>query len=113
MPFIFTEDYGQTWIYSTLSPLLKWPVNTPENRNKEVFVCIADYGHSTGFNLATEKSYFFTVLVNNLQRILDRIIINAGDQIYSIVILRELQIIPNSVNLDMDVVYTHNCHQVR
>jgi hypothetical protein len=84
--------------------------NTLENQSREVFVCIGDYGHSTGFNLATEKSYFFDVLINNLNKNYKKSNYQCwGPDIFNRYFKR-LRYIQNAVNLDMDVVYAHDCH---
>lgn len=107
--------YGGLWTDMDIlyfKPITEMVCNTPENRNKEVFVCIGDYGHSTGFNLATEKSHFFEVLVNNLNKTFRQREYQCwGPDIFN-KYFKKLQIIPNAVNLDMDIVYTYDCHHV-
>ena len=63
--------YGGLWsdmdiIY--FKPVNELEVNKPENKDKQIFVCIASYGHSTGFNMATAESEFFMHLRDNLNR---------------------------------------------
>jgi len=108
--------YGGIWSDLDIlyfKPMTEMSINIPENRNKEVFVCMSDYGHSTGFNLATEKSHFFEVLLNNLNQ---EFKLNHyqcwGPDIFN-KYFKRFKSIPNAANLDMDVVYAHNCHQVK
>lgn len=107
--------YGGLWSDMDIlyfKPVSEMACNVPENRNKEVFVCIGDYGHSTGFNLAVEKSHFFEVLVNNLNKNYQRNNYQCwGPDIFNRY-FKKLRSIPKAVNLGMDVVYAHDCHHV-
>ena len=87
-------------------------VNTEENKEKQVYVCIADYGHSTGFNLATEGSKFFTKLLEMLNPEYKPLEYQCwGPDMFN-KYFRKLELIPAGVNIPMDVVYAHNCHNV-
>ncbi len=105
--------YGGLWSDMDIlyfRPMTDIAVNTYENRNKDVFVCISDYGHSTGFNMATEKSHFFEILVNSLSKNFKKNNYQCwGPDIFNRY-FKKLRFIPNAVNLDMDVVYAHDCH---
>jgi mannosyltransferase OCH1-like enzyme len=108
--------YGGLWSDMDIlyfKPISEMSCNTLENQNKEVFVCISDYGHSTGFNLATENSHFFDILVNNLNKTFKQRDYQCwGPDIFNRY-FKKLEFIPNAINLDMDTVYAHNCHQVK
>jgi hypothetical protein len=107
--------YGGVWsdldvIY--FKPMDELRANTEENNGKEVYVCIGDYGHSTGFIMASAGSHFFSKLSEyatheyrpgNYQCL--------GPDIFN-KYFPTLKSIPNSVNLSMDIVYAHNCHRV-
>lgn len=107
--------YGGVWsdmdiIY--FKPIERLKANTEENYNKETFVCVGDYGHSTGFVMAVENSSFFNTLTDHV----------AGEYTagnYQCLgpdmfnkYYKRVSDIPNSVNLSMDVVYSYNCHNV-
>ncbi len=108
--------YGGVWsdldiIY--FKPLEKLKANTEENKDKEVYVCVCDYGHSTGFNMATPNSEFFNFLSNKLNQVY-----HPGHyQCWGPDMMNKYNRNPDSireaVNLSMDVVYAHNAHQVR
>jgi len=107
--------YGGVWsdmdiIY--FKPLEQLAVNKPENAEKETYVCIGNYGHSTGFNMAKPESRFFT----KLRDVLSVEYKSYGYQCWGPDIFnkyfKSFKSIPNAVNLSMDVVYAHNCHQV-
>jgi hypothetical protein len=108
--------YGGLWTDMDIlyfKPMADMAANVPKNRNKEVFVCISDYGHSTGFNLATEKSKFFETLLNNLAINFKRNEYQCwGPDIFN-KYFKRLESIPKSVNLEMDVVYAHDCHHAK
>ena len=105
--------YGGLWSDMDIlyfKPVTEMNANRPENANKEVFVCISDYGHSTGFNLAKEESKFFGTLRANLDRNFKQRYYQCwGPDIFN-KYFRKLSSIPNAVNLDMDIVYAHDCH---
>jgi hypothetical protein len=95
------------------NPIEKIKANIPENKNKEVFVCISpEYGHSTGFNMASKESQFFNILSdkirfeykpNNYQC--------WGPDIFN-KYFKRIESIPLGVNLPMEVVYAHDCYHV-
>lgn len=88
-------------------------VNTEENKDKEVYVCIADYGHSTGFNMAIGGSKFFTKLLENLNPDYKPLEYQCwGPDMFN-KYFRKLKSISGGVNIPMDVVYAHNCHNVK
>ena len=72
-------------------PMTELAVNKPENKDKKAFVCISDYGHSTGFNMATPDSEFFKILSENLNNeYRPSSLFNAGGRICGIKYLRLL-----------------------
>jgi hypothetical protein len=94
-------------------PITKLLVNKLENKDKETFVCMTDYGHSTGFVMSVMGSKFYNKL---------------SEVIYKEYKLREYQClgpdmfnkyfkyfdsIPDAVNIEMDAVYAHNVYQVK
>lgn len=108
--------YGGVWsdldiIY--FKPITELKVNKEENRDKEAYVCIGPYGHSTGFNMATPNSKFFERLSNllNVEYRKNEYQCWGPDMFNKY--YKSFSSIPNAVNLDMDVVYAHDCHQVR
>lgn len=105
--------YGGLWSDMDIlyfRPITDMAANTPENHSKDVFVCISDYGHSTGFNMAIEKSRFFEVLVNNLNKNFKQKEYQCwGPDIFNRY-FKSLSSISSVVNIDMDTVYAHDCH---
>ena len=108
-------NYGGLWSDTDIiyfKPVTELEVNKPENKTKEVYVCIADYGHSTGFNMATAKSEFFERLMNNL----NKEYIPSGYQCWGPDMwnkyYKTLKHIKNGAEIGMDAVYAHNCHMV-
>jgi hypothetical protein len=88
-------------------------VNIEANKHKEAYVCIADYGHSTGFNMAIEGSKLFTQLLENLNPDYKPLEYQCwGPDMFN-KYFRKLELIPEGVNIPMDVVYAHNCYNVR
>lgn len=108
--------YGGLWSDTDIiyfKPVTELFVNTPKNKDKDVFVCIADYGHSTGFNMAKPDSKFFTFLVDRLNREYNP----SGYQCWGPDMwnkyFKTLDRIPGGCEIGMEAVYAHNCHQVR
>lgn len=107
--------YGGVWsdldiIY--FKPLSELKANIPENKEKETYVCIGPYGHSTGLNMATDKSRFFGLCSNMLNREYRPRDYQCWGPDMMNRNFKEFERIPNAVNLSMDVVYAHNAHQV-
>lgn len=93
-------------------PITELKVNISENKDKEIFVCIADYGHSTGFNMAKPNNLFFETLMGTFNEEYDRIKYQCwGPDLYN-KYFKKIESIPNSINLDMDVVYAYDCFHV-
>jgi len=108
--------YGGLWsdmdiIYFRSVNALK--VNKPENRDKKVFVCITDYGHSTGFNMAAPESEFFIFLSDNLNNeYLPSAYQCWGPDMWN-KYFKTLESIPGGCEIGMEAVYAHNAHQVK
>ena len=108
--------YGGIWsdmdiIY--FKPLDQLKANNKENKNKEVFVCISDYGHSTGFNMAIKESRFYSKLNEMLKYEYKPYEYQCwGPDIYN-KFFKTMNSIPGGFNLSMDVVYAHDCHHVK
>lgn len=108
--------YGGLWsdmdiIY--FKPVTELKVNRIENFYKDVFVCIADYGHSTGFNMANPGSAFFIFLSDNLNREYK----STGYQCWGPDMwnkyFKTLDSIIGGCEIGMEAVYAHNCHKVQ
>jgi hypothetical protein len=108
--------YGGLWsdmdiIY--FKPMTELAVNKPDNKDKKVFVCIGDYGHSTGFNMATPESEFFTFLSENLNKeYLPSAYQCWGPDMWN-KYFKTLKHIKGGCEIGMDAVYAHNAHQVK
>lgn len=109
-------NYGGLWsdtdilYFKSMNDLC---VNTPENKNKETYVCIADYGHSTGFNMSIEGGRFFSQLRDLMNLEYKPLEYQCwGPDMFN-KYFRKIESIPDAVNIPMDVVYAHNCHNVK
>jgi hypothetical protein len=107
--------YGGLWsdtdiIYFRSVNALK--ANVPENKDKEMFVCIADYGHSTGFNMAVEGNEFTRILNDNMNREYKS---NAyqcwGPDMWN-KYFKTLKDVPGGAEIGMEAVYAHDVHNV-
>ncbi|MEN6569001.1 MAG: glycosyltransferase [Rikenellaceae bacterium] len=107
--------YGGVWSDTDIiyfKPMTDICINTEENKSKETYVCIGDYGHSTGLNMATEGSQFFEYLSGLLKREYNPKNYQCwGPDMFN-KYYRKFENIPNAVNIPMDVIYAHNCHNV-
>jgi hypothetical protein len=109
------KQHGGVWsdldiIY--FKPLTDLKANTSENKDKEVYVCTGDYGHSTGFNMARPDSQFFNHLSDRLSAEYNPDNYQCwGPDLFN-KYYKKVELIPGAVNLSMDVVYAHNCHNV-
>ena len=93
-------------------PMSDLKVNIPENEDKETYVCISWYGHSTGFNMANEGSRFFESLFSKLRVEYKKKEYQCwGPDLFN-KYYKTLESIPSAINLSMDVVYTYDCHHV-
>ena len=98
---------------STPRIIYQLKANNKENKNKEVFVCISDYGHSTGFNMAIKESRFYSKLNEMLKYEYKPYEYQCwGPDIYN-KFFKTMNSIPDGFNLSMDVVYAHDCHHVK
>ena len=108
--------YGGVWsdmdiIY--FKPITQLRANKPENKDKETYVCISSYGHSTGFNMATKDSRFFGFFTNTLNKEYHPKHYQCWGPEMMNKYYRDMDKIPNAVNLSMDVVYAHSAYNVR
>jgi hypothetical protein len=110
--------FGGVWsdmdiIY--FKPITNLLVNTIENRNKETFVCSSAYGHSIGFLMSQPKSKFFQYLLDIIKsRPLPSQYQAIGPTLYN-EYFRNIETINQlspAINLDMDVVYSHNAGSI-
>lgn len=107
--------YGGLWSDTDIiyfKPMDEICVNKPANKDKETYVCIGDYGHSTGFNMAISEGKFF----DKLRESMNNEYHPQGYQCWGPDMFnkyfRKYELIPGGVNIPMDVVYAHNCHNV-
>lgn len=110
------NHYGGVWSDLDIlyfKPITELKVNVPENKNIENYVCISpDYGHSTGFNMASEGNQFYGKLVDFLPLEYHHKNYQCwGPDIFN-KYFKHLNSMPSTINLDMDVVYAHDCHRV-
>lgn len=108
--------YGGLWTDLDIlyfRPITELKVNIPENKDKETFVCISpSYGHSTGFNMATEGSQFFGKLKEQLAIEYKPNGYQCwGPDIFN-KYFKTLDSVPGGVEIGMDAVYAHDCYTV-
>ena len=107
--------YGGVWsdmdiIY--FKPIEALKVNIPENKDKESFVCIGNYGHSTGFNMAVKECGFFKRLYDEVLKKYEPYNYQCwGPDLFNR-LFKTVQSIHRGVNLSMDVVYAHDCYRM-
>lgn len=106
--------YGGVWSDTDIiyfKSLNELKVNKEENRNKQVYVCISpDYGHSTGFNMAIKDNEFFKKLIDKYSDDYKRYEYQCwGPDLFN-KYFETIESVHGGVNLDMDVVYAHNCY---
>jgi mannosyltransferase OCH1-like enzyme len=111
--------YGGVWsdmdvIY--FKPMTSLKVNTSENKEIETFVCIGPYGHSTGFVMSSENNKFFKKLsyaTIDEYRPIDYQCL--GPDMFNKYgrTIKDIEGYSSAINLDMDVVYAHNCWQIK
>jgi len=108
--------YGGLWSDTDIiyfKPVTELMVNNPGNEDKKVFVCIYDYGHSTGFNMAVAGSEFFTFLSNHLNEEYKPSAYQCwGPDMWN-KYYKTLKSITGGCEIGMDAVYAHNAHQVK
>lgn len=81
-------------------------VNKSQYEDKEVFGCIAHYGHSTGFLMARPESRMFNILCDALVKEFSPTSYQCiGPDLFNKYFRNR---ITNGVNLSMDVVYAHD-----
>lgn len=110
--------YGGVWsdmdiIY--FKPITNLLVNTVENRNKETFVCTSGYGHSIGFLMGQSTSTFFKLLLEIIKsRGVPTQYQAIGPTLYNEHFrnIESINQISSAVNLDMDVVYSHDASSI-
>jgi hypothetical protein len=107
--------YGGAWSDTDIiyfQPMIKLMINNPGNKDKEVFVCISNYGHSTGFNLAIPEADFFNTLMDNMNHEYHpRKYQCWGPDMWN-KYFRKLNSISNGAEIGKDAVYAHDIHDV-
>lgn len=107
--------YGGIWsdtdiiYFKSVNNLL---VNNEINKYKQVYICISNYGHSTGFNMALPRTDFFKSLSENLNREYHPSRYQCwGPDMWN-KYYKKLESITHGVDIGMDAVYAHDCHHV-
>jgi hypothetical protein len=115
--YYFLGKYGG--VYSDMDivyfrPITKIEVNKKENKKKETFVCISDYGHSNGFFMSSEGSQFFNTMFELAKRIdLRKYQSNGPDLCNSVYpTIESIQKISPVENISMEAVYYYNGQRV-
>jgi len=115
--YYFLGKYGG--VYSDMDivyfkPITNIDVNKRENKNKETFVCISEYGHSNGFFMAVEGSQFFKSMFEIAKRIdLTKYQSNGPDLCNArYPTIESIEEISPVANIGMDAVYYYNGQNV-
>jgi mannosyltransferase OCH1-like enzyme len=90
-------------------------VNVIENQNKETFVCSSAYGHSIGFLMSQPGSKFFQYLLDTIKsRPMPSQYQAIGPTLYNENFrnIETINLLSPAINLDMDVVYSHNAGSI-
>ncbi len=107
--------YGGLWTDLDVlyfKPVTELKVNIPQNKDKEIYVCISpEYGHSTGFNMALPGSGFLSELMKHFDEEYNGKYQCWGPDMFN-KYFNTLDKIPNSVNIGMEAVYAHDCFHV-
>lgn len=107
------SSYGGVWsdmdiIY--IKAIDKLEVNIKENKDKDSFVCISDYGHSVGFLMSSEGSQFFHMMKCNIaSEFKSNDYQCIGPKIYNKYCPF---LLPSMVNIKMNAIYPHNATYV-
>jgi hypothetical protein len=108
--------YGGAWADMDIlffKPMNDLSVNIPENQEKETFVCMCGYGHSTGFVMARKGSKFFGALLDFVKDEYPKGSYQCiGPDMFNkyFPTLESINAISPAVNMDMDVVYAHDAY---
>jgi len=109
------EEHGGLWADSDIlffRPMRSMSVNTLCNRDKDVYVTLCDYGHSTGFLMARPHSIFYRRLKSN---VMSNFVATHYQCIGPIMFNKyfpKLESIPSVINISMDVVYRYRFQNV-
>jgi hypothetical protein len=104
--------YGGVWTDMDIvyfKPIAELEVNVEKHKNAGTFVCKADYGHSTGFLMASENNEFFGKLSDLIAK---EFRASQYQCIGPALMNKYYSSLMNAVNLKMDVVYAHDCNHV-
>lgn len=127
MPETYKSDFirdhllyisGGVWADSDVlffKPITSLAVNVPENKNKETFVCMGNYGHSNGFLMAAQGSRFFGLMSSVSSSQYDpHNYQSTGPSMYNkyAPTFDALNRYSPAVNIGMDAVYSHDASQI-
>ncbi len=110
--------YGGAWIDTDIiffKPIEELKINIPENKDIETVVCIGPYGHSTGINMACEDNKMFGVFLSMLTAEYRKRKYQCwGPDMFNkyFKTIGQINRITKAINLDMDVIYAHDIHDV-
>lgn len=97
-------------------PMTELAVNIPENKDKQVFVCISHYGHSAGFLMAVKGNKYYELLTTMAKNNFDpKKYQGIGATMFNeqLPSLESINIISPAVNIDMDAVYIHDAMHIK
>ena len=95
-------------------PITELYVNIEENHDKETFVCICNYGHSSGFFMSSPGSRFFRRMFNEAIKVdLVKYQSNGPDLCNRLFpTIGSIEAISPAINIGMDSVYFYNGQHV-
>lgn len=97
-------------------PITKLKVNIPENKDKDTFVCISNYGHSNGFFMSAPDSKFFRrAAYHTLQEYRKENYQSLGPDLCNKYFpdMESVNKISPAVNIDMEAVYAHDAQHIK
>ena len=98
-----------------IRPITDMVVNTPENKDKETFVSISHYGHSTAFMLSTKGSKFFEKIIERAKVVFDeKDYQTIGTTLFNkeYFSLESINKISPAVSIGMDAIMSHDAQHI-
>lgn len=104
--------YGGVW--SDMDIIYFKPIQSLGiDNDKDTFVCISDYGHSTGFLMSSDKSEFFNTLRDNLSKEFNPSHYQCiGPSMFN-KYYPKISKIPSGFNIPMSAVYRYDANSVK
>jgi len=95
------------------APMNQLYINTPENRDKETYVCVSHYGHSTGFMISMPGGEFFSKLLEVVGEEYNPNHYQCLGPCMFDKYWPKVEDIPSCVNMSTEVVYAHDANHIK